>query len=383
MKYSDTGFRGIYQKFCVFPLSRNVKKAVKGFSVMKRASGVLTYGYIDNEAGLTLEVLAAANEENGSYSFTDLDDEVTVKLRMESVQDDEFDIIDDPEGSLNIRYKYKLEMLEIYESDDAVRESRQAEFLDFARNEYYPDDVLVHLIRDGLQPEGCWARLVELGEDSIIGQLLNEPDQDFGCHEGDKISMLLYELDDDSNVLIADMSQELILTEEMLEDGELLKQAVRDFNSERNEQNLLEVVSLLRDSYVWVPCNAVMSDRDMESLSAEINEFEDDLDALAGRIITNQDPVRLIPDILYTKEDGKYFFPVFSSEEEMGEYGEHFSSVQKHMLEVIPMARNNEKDVSGIVLNAFSEPFVLSAELFDLVEELESRIVDDQNQKKN
>ena len=37
------------------------------------------------------------------------------------------------------------------------------------------------------------------------------------------------------------------------------------------------------------------------------------------------------------------------------------------------MARNNEKNVSGIVLNAYSEPFVLDAEIYDIVEKMRSR----------
>ena len=69
-----------------------------------------------------------------------------------------------------------------------------------------------------------------------------------------------------------------------------------------------------------------------------------------------------------------FFFPIFSSAEEMGEYGKNFSKIQKHILEVIPLARNNEKNVSGIVLNAFSDPFVLETKIFDIVENMKSRV---------
>lgn len=58
----------------------------------------------------------------------------------------------------------------------------------------------------------------------------------------------------------------------------------------------------------------------------------------------------------------------------MGEYGNDFSKVQKHILEVIPLARNNEKELVGIVLNAFSEPFVLDRKIWDIVENMKSRI---------
>ena len=44
-----------------------------------------------------------------------------------------------------------------------------------------------------------------------------------------------------------------------------------------------------------------------------------------------------------------FFFPVFTSDDEMGEYGEDFSKLQRHFLEAAALARNNEKNVRGIV----------------------------------
>ena len=93
---------------------------------------------------------------------------------------------------------------------------------------------------------------------------------------------------------------------------------------------------------------------------------------MIGKTFSTKEAVRMIPDILQNGE--QFFFPIFSSVEEMGEYCAHFSKVQKHILEVIPMARNNEKNVSGIVLNAFTEPFVLDAEIFDMVENMKTRL---------
>lgn len=75
---------------------------------------------------------------------------------------------------------------------------------------------------------------------------------------------------------------------------------------------------------------------------------------MIGKTFSTKEAVRMIPDILQN--------------------GEHFSKVQKHILEVIPMARNSEKNVAGIVLNAFSESFILDAELFDMIENMKSRL---------
>ena len=110
----------------------------------------------------------------------------------------------------------------------------------------------------------------------------------------------------------------------------------------------------------------------MARFEQAMKDAEDDLSALVGEEFTTNDEVRLVPDILQNGD--QFYFPVFSSEEEMGEYGEHFSKIQKPLLEVIPMARNNEKNVSGIVLNAFTEPFVLDAKIYDIVEKMKSRL---------
>ena len=80
----------------------------------------------------------------------------------------------------------------------------------------------------------------------------------------------------------------------------------------------------------------------------------------------------MVPDILQNGED--FFFPVFSSAEEMGEYGEGFSKIEKHFLEAIGLAINNERDVQGLVVNAFTEPFVLDREIFDIVQKMKTRL---------
>ncbi len=157
------------------------------------------------------------------------------------------------------------------------------------------------------------------------------------------------------------------------EDGSMLKEAVAVFNADRTERNFIDVLEILRDSWVWVPCTAVFSDDDNDAVVKMLEDVGDDLQQLAGMTFTTKDNIRLIPDILQNGDD--LFFPVFSSEEEMGEYGNDFSKVAQHILNVIPLARNNERELKGIVLNAFSEPFVLEAQLFDMLENMKSGIV--------
>ena len=162
------------------------------------------------------------------------------------------------------------------------------------------------------------------------------------------------------------------ITPELLEDGSFLKKAIEICNLNRTKLNLIKLARILRNSFVWIPCNAVMSDADYEALAKMVDDAKDDPESLKGQTITSKEAVRLVPDILQNDDD--YFFPVFSTVEEMGEYGDHFSKVQKHFLEAANLARNNEKKVKGIVINAFSEPFVVPVEMIDVIAEMEASI---------
>ena len=162
------------------------------------------------------------------------------------------------------------------------------------------------------------------------------------------------------------------ITPELLEDGSFLKRAIGICNRNRTQLNLVKLLRILRDSWVWVPCTAVMSEADSAAWKKVILDAveNDSLNSLEGAMLTNQDELRMVPDILQNGED--YFFPVFTTAEEMGEYGENFSKVERHFLEAANLARNNEKKIVGIVINAFSEPHVIPLDLFDLIADLPS-----------
>ena len=145
-----------------------------------------------------------------------------------------------------------------------------------------------------------------------------------------------------------------------------LEAALAKYYENNNQINLMNVIRLLRDSFVWVPCNAVLSEEDQKQFEKMIDACNGDLDQLVGEEIVNQDNIRLVPDIL--QNDDGYFFPAFTSVEAMGEYGNSFSKVQKHISEIVPMAKNNDRKLAGIVLNAFSTPFMLPADMWVILE---------------
>ena len=374
MKYKDTGFRAIYNNFVVVRLNEQFEKLIKDMAFHEGANGLMTYGYYDREAGLTLEVLGAAIIDNEGFMCSAPDMTMSLKIRVENLGDTEFYVVNDKEGNFAKKYKEKLEILELYKSSEDIEKTRGFMFLDPSRDDFFIDDVRVKLIKIGLQTEECWVRITGLAEHSILGELLNEPYQDFGWHKGDEIAFFAHENEDEGIVLLSDMIPDKFFREEDLEDGKMLRDAISKFTSERNEKNLIDVLQILRDSWVWVPCTAILSDRDNDKLEQMVKGCEDNLDDMIGQDFVANDSIRLVPDILKNGED--FYFPAFSDEESMGEYGKDFSKVARHILDVIPLAKNNEKNVKGIVINAFSEPFILDSRLFDLVAGLESRLIE-------
>lgn len=86
-----------------------------------------------------------------------------------------------------------------------------------------------------------------------------------------------------------------------------------------------------------------MSDADYAVLEKAVKDAEQNggLDSPVGNTINNQDNIRMVPDIMQNGEE--LFFPVFTSAEEMSEYGQHFSKIERRFLEALDLARNNDK----------------------------------------
>lgn len=178
-----------------------------------------------------------------------------------------------------------------------------------------------------------------------------------------ELTNMIFEADGDEEYFVPDDP----VTPEILEDGSYLKNTVEIWNRNSTNMNTIRLIRILLNSNVWVPCRAIMSDFDYSELEKAVRAAEngEGLDSLVGKEFTTEDNVRLVPDIL--NNDEEYFFPVFSSEEEMGEYGNEFSKVEMSFFEAVNMAKNSDKELDGIVINAFSAPCVFYKELFDLV----------------
>ena len=90
------------------------------------------------------------------------------------------------------RFAEIIEMLRSnYDTKNVEKEEmRKMEFLDEFRDADYPDDVAVVIFHEGLQPERVWVRCVDVTEEMLYGTLLNEPNQNYSVHLGEKIGFV-------------------------------------------------------------------------------------------------------------------------------------------------------------------------------------------------
>lgn len=135
--------------------------------------------------------------------------------------------------------------------------------------------------------------------------------------------------------------------------GEIVRKIINDFKN--NGCSVLTLLDVFIENSFIVPCTVTMSDEDVEQF----------LESQVGDIVTAQNEIRLKPDILINGE--KRFFPIFSSMDQMGkEYASHFSTIEMPIDSIIDML-NNISDVHEIVIDAFTQPFVMSESLLILI----------------
>jgi len=101
-----------------------------------------------------------------------------------------------------------------------------------------------------------------------------------------------------------------------------------------------------------------------------IDASGDDISDIIGQSFMTDDNVVFVPDIL---SNGEYkYLPVFTSAEQMGEYGESFTPFKMTFIEAMERAENCPDQLSGIVIDAFTEPFELPKQFFSIVKEIKT-----------
>ena len=129
----------------------------------------------------------------------------------------------------------------------------------------------------------------------------------------------------------------------VLESGNVLRYLKLEFLEQPSKETLFPFLECMRDSIVYVPMNAILSENDQLRLR----------NVKVGTRWKNEDEIRMRPDILKSP-DGKLWFPVFTQKEQIPEdYNSGFSIMPMHILRCIGMAHATES-VSGLAVDAFT-----------------------------
>ena len=202
-KIPGTSFREFYHRF-VYLDCRDILTRLMEDSLADEDTGVVAYGYIDEQCGLSFQPVKIASLRNNKIILRDIKEKVAYIIRIGSLENDSFldlSYTDIDPGQFS---DFEKMIRDNYDSKNTDKEEiRSMAFLDQGRHEFFPDDIAVLLLRGELQPEQVWVRANKLYDNGIYGELLNEPNQDFSVHCGDQIQIIPYKKDNGEIVCIS------------------------------------------------------------------------------------------------------------------------------------------------------------------------------------
>lgn len=192
MLLKEMHFRDIVDKYLYIEAAGVAQNLGSIFEVTEDVTGVLCYGYIDSQAGISFEILCCAVHDAAKKTLKLLigNDEQSAKIRLAELLEAQAAVLPSEIPRLS-EFQSKVAMVQkAYEADEATEAMRRLTSLDPARIVTHPDIVTVYLVR-GDESEAVFVLLKEVREVNIIGMLLSEPETANGLHKGDEISFFL------------------------------------------------------------------------------------------------------------------------------------------------------------------------------------------------
>ena len=192
MLLKEMNFRDIVDKYLYIEAAGVAQKLGSIFEVTDDVTGLLCYGYIDEQAGISFEILCCAVYDATKKTLKLLhgNDEQLAKIRLAELLEAQAAVLPREMPRLS-EFQSKVAMMQkAYKADEATEAMRKLTSLDPVRIVTHPDIVTVYLVR-GDEAEAVQVLLKEVREVNIIGTLLSEPETANGLHKGDEISFFL------------------------------------------------------------------------------------------------------------------------------------------------------------------------------------------------
>lgn len=203
-------FRDFYKNLIYIEDKQTLEILTKGYGVKAKGdeNGLLCYGYMDYDKGMSFNVLSLVNfqgneideegNERSKISFNDgpLEKNINHTLRLDDLFNLNGDIPKlDPDDML--RYVDRAvqinELNLISEELEAVRYQTQ---LDPFRHFIYGDDLEAYVFdAQNKKLEGLWVRSMALTERGVVGKVITEVSKDFNIKLNDEIALELYQVD--------------------------------------------------------------------------------------------------------------------------------------------------------------------------------------------
>lgn len=192
MLLKEMNFRDIVDKYLYIDAVGVAQNLGSIFEVTEDVTGVLCYGYIDAQAGISFEILCCAVHDAAKKTLKLLigNDEQSAKIRLAELLEAQAAVLPSEMPRLSEFHNKVATVQKTYKADEATEAMRKLTSLDPARIATHPDIVTVYLVR-GDEAEAAHVLLKEVREVNIIGTLLSKPQAATGLHKGDEISFFL------------------------------------------------------------------------------------------------------------------------------------------------------------------------------------------------
>lgn len=100
MRSKNIDFRKISDNFWLASMNDKLRKIVEEYPGVDLANFILCYGYVDLEAGLSLEVLALSSKDAEEVHIFEPRTDISCKIRIGAIKDENICLLEDRNGEL-------------------------------------------------------------------------------------------------------------------------------------------------------------------------------------------------------------------------------------------------------------------------------------------